>query len=257
MKREEKKCLTGRKKMKFNEGKLLLLFTGILSGIVITSLIVGTTATPTKILTYSQYQNQNMELNQLRAEIRGLNKQRDELQAKLRKYDKAGGGKKDIINILKSELSDVQRFYGTSDVIGPGIKIVIDDRNKPGYSNEGEDIRESITHDFDLRDIIAELKNAGAEAIALNGNRVMDNSYITCEGPIIETDNKVVIVPPFEILAIGDPDVLHYSMLQENSHFIDLTGRKLNLKLTPMDNIKIKGRQDIKQTIFMKEKPVK
>lgn len=242
--------------MKFDEGKLLLLFTGILSGIVIISLIVGTTATPAKILTYSQYQNQNMELNQLRSEIRGLNKQKDELQSKLRKYDRSGGEKKDIINILKSELYDVQRFYGTSDVEGSGIRIVIDDRHKPGY--EGEDIRYSITHDFDLRDIIAELKNAGAEAIALNGTRVMDDSYITCEGPIIETDNKFVIVPPFEILAIGDPDILQYTLMLDGSRFRDLKdNRKLNINFTLMKNIKIKGSKNIKQAILMKEKPVK
>lgn len=241
--------------MKFDEGKLLLLFTGILSGIVIISLIVGTTAAPTKILTYSQYQKQNTELNQLRSEIRGLSKQKDELQAKLRKYDRSGGEKKDIINILKNELYDVQRFYGTSDVEGPGIRIVIDDRHKPGY--EGDDIRYSITHDFDLRDIIAELKNAGAEAIALNGTRVMDNSYITCEGPIIETDNKVVIVPPFEILAIGDPDILQYSLMQDNSHYKDLKDRELDPILSRMDNIKIEGSKNIKKAILMKEKPVK
>lgn len=244
--------------MKLNEGKLLLLFTGILSGIVITSLFVGTTAAPSRMLSYSQYQNLNMELNQLNSEIKGLNKQKDELQAKLRKYDSTGGEKKDVISVLKNELYDVKRFYGTSDVEGPGIEIVIDDRHEGNDTDdEYADIRDSITHDVDLRDIIAELKNAGAEAIALNGNRLMDNSYITCEGPIIETDNRVVIVPPFKIAAIGDPDVLQYSLYQDGSHFRDLVDRKLNLKVTPMNNIKIKASKNIKEAVIMKDEPVK
>lgn len=245
--------------MKFDEGKFLLLFTGILCGIVITSLIVSTTATPTKILTYSQYQNATMELNQLNSEIKGLNRQKDELQTKLQKYERTGGAKKDVISTLKSELYDVEKFYGTSDIEGPGIKIVIDDRHKANYTaqDDNDNIMDSITHDTDLRDIIAELKIAGAEAIALNGNRLMNNSYITCEGPIIETDNRIVIVPPFEIEAIGDPDVLQYAMIQEDSHYRDLIDRKLNLKITSLKNIKIKGNKNIEEIKYMKEEPVK
>jgi tRNA(Ile)-lysidine synthase TilS/MesJ len=62
---------------------------------------------------------------------------------------------------------------------------------------------------------------------------------------------------PFEIEAIGDPDVLQYAMIQEGSHYRDLIDRKLNLKITSLKNIKIKGNKNIEEIKYMKEEPVK
>lgn len=243
--------------MKLDEGKLLLMLSGILSGIVITSLIMRTAASPSRVMTYEQYQKVNQEYNQLKSEIKGLDKQFIELADKLHNYENTGGKKENIIETLKNDLSDVKKFYGSTEVEGPGLRITIDDRRMPQY-NYDDELEYYLVHDYDLLTIITEMKNAGAEAISLNGIRIMDNSYIVCSGPIIEVDSHV-IVPPFEILAIGDPDALQYALNLESSHFKNLIFRKLPLKVTPIENIKIKSCQYFKASNYMKEiqKPVK
>lgn len=242
--------------MKLDEGKLLLMLSGILSGIVITSLFIRTAASPSKVITYEQYQRVNQEYKQLVAEIKGLDNQYLELIKRLENYENAGGEKENIIDMLKNDLSDVKKFYGSTDVEGPGIIITIDDRHMAQY-NYDDDLASYIVHDFDLRTIIAELKNAGAEAVSVNGIRIMDNSYILCSGPIIEADRRS-IVPPFTILAIGDPAALQYALSLDSSHFHDLTRRKLPLKVTPMKNMIIKSSPIYKTSNYMNEiqKPV-
>lgn len=242
--------------MKLDEGKLLLMLSGVLSGIVITSLFLRTAVSPSKVLTYEQYQRVNCEYKQLVAEIKGLDNQYIEIIKKLENYESTDGEKDNIIDTLKNELNDVKNFYGVTDAEGPGIILTIDDRRMAQY-NDYDDLASFIVHDFDLRTIIAELKNAGAEAVSVNGIRIMDNSYILCSGPIIDADRRS-IVPPFTILAIGDPAALQYALSLDSSHFCDLTRRKLPLKVTPMKNIVIKSSPIYKTSNYINDiqKPV-
>lgn len=64
-----------------------------------------------------------------------------------------------------------------------------------------------VVHNTDLLSIVNELKNAGAEAIEINGQRVIDNTAITCEGNIIMVNGERV-GSPFTINAIGSPELL-------------------------------------------------
>ena len=64
-----------------------------------------------------------------------------------------------------------------------------------------------IIHDYDIRTILNELKTAGAQAIAINGERVVPMSEQICVGPtIIINDNRYPV--PYIIEAIGEPDGL-------------------------------------------------
>ena len=62
-------------------------------------------------------------------------------------------------------------------------------------------------HDVDILSVINELKNAGAEAIAINNQRLTPNSGIICGGNVIEINGEKVGAP-FEIKAIGLPEQL-------------------------------------------------
>lgn len=223
--------------MKIDEGKLLLLFSGILTGIVLTAFLINTKSNPARFLTLKEYQNTSAQLNSLRAEIKGLYKEYGELSNKLYNYSKGPNPNKDVIKTMEKDLKDLKKFYGNSDVEGPGIKITINDRHKPVYIDE-DDLRNSITHDTDLLDTVNDLRAAGAEAISINGKRILANTAITCEGPVIEINNEP-IVPPFEILAIGDPDGLLYALSLDDSAYSYMKFRMLNLKTERLTNIKI------------------
>lgn len=228
--------------MKFNEGKILLLFSGILTGIVITSFLVNSSISPTSFMTYEQYENMSTQVNGLHHEIRGLRREMDNLSKKLRKYETSGQKDKSVVESLEYDLNNAKLIYGTTAVYGPGIKLTINDRHTTeSYSS---DIAFDITHNTDLLYIVNDLKNAGAEAISINNKRIVGSTSITCEGPVIMINGEY-IVPPFKILAIGDPDALEYALNLPESHYKDLEIRKLflriekskKIKISPIDNI--------------------
>ena len=83
---------------------------------------------------------------------------------------------------------------------GPGIEMVVED--DPNEIGPLDDIYYHIVHDADLRVLVNELKNAGAEAISINGQRIVNTTAITCIGNVIKVNNER-ITSPFTIRAIG------------------------------------------------------
>jgi uncharacterized protein YlxW (UPF0749 family) len=84
---------------------------------------------------------------------------------------------------------------------GPGVEVVIADSAKPLAKGENPNI--AIVHNEDLLKIVNELRAAGAEALSVNDQRLVEASEISCAGPTILV-NKSRVVPPFTISAIGD-----------------------------------------------------
>ena len=101
---------------------------------------------------------------------------------------------------------------GLVGVEGAGITITLDDApvREPGMPPSW-----FIIHDYDIRTILNELKTAGAQAIAINGERVVPMSEQICAGPtIIINDNRYPV--PYIIEAIGEPDGLYEAMSTSN-----------------------------------------
>ena len=108
------------------------------------------------------------------------------------------------LDSLQAELQQVRVLAGFSVAKGKGITLVLDD--KPNYSILA-DTSQSIVHDSDLRRAINLLNAAGAAAISINGLRYTNASNILCIGSTIRCNNERLI-PPYEIVALGDPDKL-------------------------------------------------
>ena len=79
------------------------------------------------------------------------------------------------------------KLLGYTDVKGNGVVITLAD-NK-GITNElsalATDVSEYVLHDLDLMQVINVLKNAGAEAISVNGQRIVSTTAIVCIGNVI------------------------------------------------------------------------
>ena len=93
---------------------------------------------------------------------------------------------------------------GLTAVSGKGVVITMEDAPAKGEL----DINEYIIHDNNINDILDELKANGAQAISVNGERVMLNTRPACAGPTIIV-NESRYPPPYVIEAIGDPDILY------------------------------------------------
>lgn len=149
---------------------------------------------------------QKERLAQMRAVMVSLQEKNNQLQEEYKRLtaelEKARS--KEIDNpYLLARLDQLKITDGTLTVRGPGVKFIIED--------SGENVLFPLTTD-DLRRIINTLKFAGAEAISINGQRIVSSSAIVMSGSSTILVNQVPISriggSSYEILAIGDQDTL-------------------------------------------------
>ena len=111
--------------------------------------------------------------------------------------------------VVAREIVRLKAFAGDLEMHGKGIKLVLDDSKIA--SKPGENPNLYIIHDDDLLRVINELRAAGAEAIAINGERIVAMSEIRCAGPTLSVNNNRS-APPYEIKAIGNPNNLESAL---------------------------------------------
>ena len=143
----------------------------------------------------------------------------------------------DLTN-LENEIKDKNKVLGLSEVTGNGLIITINDNQDISLNSWLADPNLLIVHDTDLISVVNELKNAGAEAISINEQRLVTNSSIECDGNIIKVNGEKVGAP-FTIKAIVLPEVLinvnrfggYLDNLREN-RYLKVTVEKMTDKKT-------------------------
>lgn len=137
----------------------------------------------------------------------------------------------------QQKLSQVQVRAGLTALEGPGVTVTLDD-NKNILS--GDDPNRYVIHYENLLFIVNDLRNAGAEAICINGQRIVVSSEIRCVGNVILI-NTTRLAPPFEISAIGDPSALAEAIDYSNTYQqLFLSGFPVNYKATDIHSTDIK-----------------
>lgn len=126
------------------------------------------------------------------------NKKLEEKRASVSQNDDSS---KEKTEMLKQN----NKLLGLTDVTGEGIIITAND----GQANMSTDnVSLYLIHDGDLREIVNELANAGAEAISINDQRIVNSTCIVCVGNVISINGEKV-GSPFVIKAIGNPERLY------------------------------------------------
>lgn len=109
---------------------------------------------------------------------------------------------------LVKEAKELRLLLGVVPSEGQGIKVTLSDAD---YDPVEQNPNDYIVHESHIFKVMNELKIAGAQGIAINGQRITENSYIKCTGPVITIDDKT-FPAPFVVEAIGDMDILHESL---------------------------------------------
>ena len=124
------------------------------------------------------------------------------------KREKATNNSNDSSKI-QIELKTLNSLMGSIDVKGNGIVITVADNSSMTSQTVRvfDNISNYLIHDRDLLMLVNELKNAGAEAISINGERIINTTSITCDGNVILINGNK-ISSPFEIKAIGSQEAL-------------------------------------------------
>ncbi|MGQ9513201.1 DUF881 domain-containing protein [Thermodesulfitimonas sp.] len=147
-------------------------------------------------------------VQKLTAEVRAARAERDRLQAQvnsLRAELDAATAQKEL-QPLKSKLRDYQLEAGMVAASGPGIEVVLNDSNTALQPGQNPNLY--VLHDEDILRVLNELKAAGAEVLAINGERLLATSEVRCTGPTILVNKSKRLAAPFRITAIGDPDTM-------------------------------------------------
>lgn len=106
---------------------------------------------------------------------------------------------------LTNELTSLRAAAGLTAVRGPGVTIVITDSRRP--LRPGEDPNLVLIHYSDVRAVVNMLWAAGAEAVAVNDERIISTTGLSCVGTTILCNTRRM-APPYRIVAIGDPAAL-------------------------------------------------
>ncbi len=106
---------------------------------------------------------------------------------------------------LQEELQKANMAAGLAEIKGSGIVLTLNDSASGLQAGENPNV--GLIHDLDLLILVNELKASGAEAISVNGKRIVAMSEVRCAGTTILI-NLDKIAPPIIIKAIGNPDML-------------------------------------------------
>lgn len=152
------------------------------------------------------------ELRQLTEENKKLLHAVEEQREKLRQVN---AGQKEAVEALRSELEQARMAAGLIPATGPGVEVILE--NPKGLGDEiPSDL--FIIRDEDLLSLVNELRSAGAEAISINGQRVVASSEIRFAGSFINV-NTTRVVPPYQVLAVGAPESLEETLTMPGGLF--------------------------------------
>jgi len=222
-----------------NKIQLLIIFAlmsmGLTYGICMQIKTVNNNGT-TVNLTAEQSELKN-EILKTSEKYDNLFEELDKLEEKLEKERENSASNNSNLAILEESIKDKNLSLGLTEVTGTGIKIVLNDGNTSAITNLFVNTSDLLVHDGDLIQVINELFNAGAEAISINGQRIVSTTSIECDGNVVKV-NGTKIGTPFEITAIGYPEQLA-GISRPGGYLEILESRGVIINLTKQNSVKV------------------
>jgi uncharacterized protein YlxW (UPF0749 family) len=144
-------------------------------------------------------------IQRLEVEQKSLKDSIARLRARIVTQQQAATSGASSLSSLTQEMERQRLAAGMLAPRGPGVSVILDDSTKPMPA--GDEAANYLIHDFELRDVASLLWLAGAEAVAINDERLVASTSIYCVGSTIIVNNTR-LSPPFEIRALGNPSQL-------------------------------------------------
>lgn len=185
----------------------------------------------------------HQRIEELSARLLETEKERDALQDQLsslqRMSPEDAEGKKALHYLrLRSGLMALE---------GPGVIVTIDDSKITSKAGDNQNLY--IIHDDDLLKVINELRAAGAEALSVNGQRLVATSEIRCAGPTLSVNN-VRSAPPYEIRAIGDTATLEGALKMRGGVVETLHVWGIQLDIKREENVTVPAYKGVSQFTY-------
>jgi uncharacterized protein YlxW (UPF0749 family) len=134
------------------------------------------------------------EQNTLKAQLADLRAQLDAIQVGAASQSTASRD-------LQARIEELRSAAGLTERTGDGVVITLDDARSTSPA-QTTNVDKSICHSTDLTDIVNTAWRGGAQAVAINGERVVGSTSVYCVGSTIMV-NGTLLSPPFSVLVIG------------------------------------------------------
>jgi uncharacterized protein YlxW (UPF0749 family) len=184
---------------------------------------------------WEQHLSLRNELIEQEEKNRALQKELNAKQGKVRNIETDLSKEAQVFFNMAEDADKYRMHLGKVKVVGKGVKVTLADGE---YNPDEENINNYLVHEHHVFKVINELYISGAAAIAVNGQRISHNSYVLCTGPVITVDGYQHPAP-FEITAIGDPNVLSSALNITGGIKDQLVNDQIVFSLEKMDEIKM------------------
>lgn len=185
-----------------------------------------------QFISYKSIQALKAQLGAVKDEnerIMQQNREKEEVIKKLQGYNKDA-----LIEEYKSEILKHKFEIGMVEIKGEGVTITMNDLHR--LTPSARDINFDIIHDIDILIILNDLNVAGAEAVSINGERLISSTEVICGGPIMIV-NRERMAAPYILKAIGDKERLYAALTAPNTYGSILIEDGLGFEVEKKDEI--------------------
>ena len=140
-----------------------------------------------------------------------------DLRSRIQTAELEGTGSATTVADLNGQLQEARIAAGLIPLTGTGLVLQLEDSLEP--VGPGANEADYLVGSLDLRTVVEELWAAGAEAIAINGERITPTTAIIDIGPSVLV-NSAYLAPPYQVTALGPTDL--YARLSVAPGWVDL-----------------------------------
>lgn len=141
--------------------------------------------------------------------LTGLREQVQELDAEITRLRTTSGDSD--LRLVQRQGRPLRVAAGLEELSGPGLEVTLDDAPEEVLASAGEDVNNALVHQQDIQGVANALWQGGAEAMTIQGVRIISTTGIKCVGNTVIL-NGVPYSPPYRIAAIGDPEQLQSAL---------------------------------------------
>lgn len=168
-------------------------------------------------------------LAQWKEKYEETNAKLEDTNSKIKEYKEKSESREETTKLVEKELQEANSILGKTNIIGNGIEVILTDNNEQAYSSN------------DVLNLINELRAAGAEAISINGERIINKT------DIVDISNQYILVnsnkmsSPYVITAIGDENYLQSALNIKNGYVDSKQKEGYTISVQRKNNIRMNG----------------
>lgn len=167
----------------------------------------GTDLRPGRFTNLTDFvRTESREYDALRARVAELT---DEVAALTASVDDAD------VRRLRAEARGLEGAAGLVDVSGPGVTVVLSDAPEEIADSSQQDPNRLVVHQQDIQAVVNAMWKAGADAVTIQGQRLVSTTGIKCIGNSVQIQG-VPYPQPYTISAVGDPAALEAALASDD-----------------------------------------